>query len=75
MNSFQKIQKYYNDKQERIEIVENEYEDMYKWKQLYPYCMDCCKKFKSTFDKCLDHNHDTGFTRAILCRSCNVKRK
>ena len=57
------------------ERYENEYEDMYKWKQVYPYCMNCCKLFKSTFDKCLDHNHNTGFSRAILCRSCNVKRR
>jgi hypothetical protein len=35
-------------------------------------CMLCCKDFKNSYDKCLDHNHETGEPRYILCRACNV---
>ena len=58
-----------------IERYEGEHEDMYYFKEKYPYCMDCRKLFKSSYDKCLDHDHKTGFYRAILCRGCNVRRK
>ena len=30
---------------------------------------------RSETTKCLDHNHKTGNFRAILCHSCNVRRK
>jgi adenylate kinase family enzyme len=34
-------------------------------------CEHCCKDFKSTTDRCLDHDHSTGLFRAVVCRSCN----
>jgi len=34
-------------------------------------CMLCSKHFKNSFDKCLDHNHENGEIRYILCRGCN----
>ena len=35
-------------------------------------CWVCKKAFKSTYDRCLDHNHDSGEFRNVLCRSCNT---
>tara|TARA_R110001606_G_scaffold341573_1_gene489895 strand:+ start:45 stop:488 length:444 start_codon:yes stop_codon:yes gene_type:complete len=34
-------------------------------------CEVCHNKFKSTFDKHMDHSHDSGEIRFVLCRSCN----
>ena len=36
-------------------------------------CMYCEKVFVDSVDRCLDHDHETGLYRAVLCRSCNVK--
>tara|TARA_R110000803_G_C11718477_1_gene287889 strand:- start:4 stop:384 length:381 start_codon:yes stop_codon:yes gene_type:complete len=35
-------------------------------------CEYCGCEFKNTKDRCLDHNHETGEVRAILCNRCNV---
>ena len=37
-------------------------------------CDLCDNKFKSSQDRQLDHNHDSGEIRNILCRTCNQKR-
>ena len=34
-------------------------------------CNICEYIFLNTKNKCLDHNHDTGLFRQILCRNCN----
>jgi hypothetical protein len=36
-------------------------------------CEVCEKVFKSRRDKCMDHCHDTGEIRWVLCQSCNNK--
>ena len=38
-------------------------------------CDLCNKKFISSNDRQLDHNHNTGEIRNIVCTSCNFKRK
>ncbi len=34
-------------------------------------CEFCNKKFDTTFDKCLDHDHITLNFRKVVCRGCN----
>jgi len=47
--------------------------------ELYNYYMNCDKcevcsnGFKNSKDKHLDHNHDTGKFRYVLCGACNIQ--
>ena len=34
-------------------------------------CSHCNKEFKNSKDRCLDHDHETGLFRAIVCQNCN----
>ena len=34
----------------------------------------CNKEYTDVNDKCMDHCHNTGLFRNIICRSCNVRR-
>ena len=43
-------------------------------KYINTHCCDVCsKEFKNSLDRHLDHNHDTGDFRQILCRACNSR--
>jgi len=50
------------------------------WESIYVYylslnkCEECNSTFKNSLDKHLDHCHETGFIRNVLCRSCNLLR-
>jgi len=35
-------------------------------------CQHCKTEFKKSSDRCLDHDHETGLFRKIVCRGCNV---
>ena len=52
-------------------VIYNDFDELY-----YTYirtlnCCACNKEFKNSFDRCLDHNHETGLFRAIVCQNCN----
>tara|TARA_R110002012_G_scaffold249621_2_gene427222 strand:- start:1290 stop:1718 length:429 start_codon:yes stop_codon:yes gene_type:complete len=36
-------------------------------------CEKCNEPYKSLKDRCMDHDHNTGEPRNILCNSCNIK--
>ncbi len=68
----------------RARGVDDKYNDNYK--TLYEYyvsvnnCEDCnCilsdDKIRTSISKCLDHDHNTGLFRNVVCHTCNVKRK
>jgi len=50
----------------------------YTYDEVYEYYLDCdncevCNKDLTEDVKCMDHCHDTGIFRWILCKSCNVR--
>ena len=36
------------------------------------HCESCNKEYSSTRDRCLDHDHETGLFRQVLCQNCNA---
>jgi hypothetical protein len=52
-----------------------DYDELYeKWLNITE-CEECGYVFTDTKNKCLDHDHDTGLFRFILCRNCNNDEK
>lgn len=72
------------DKWKRRGLVET---DQYTFEELFEAyaccseCENCGVEFapvgavRCPHSKCLDHNHETGVFRDILCHSCNIKRR
>ena len=55
--------------------TEEEFESIYYMYIYSSHCELCNKEFKSTQDRQMDHNHETGEFRNILCNLCNIKRR
>ena len=55
---------------------ENEFESIWEQYTTQTHCEFCNKEFSegSQNIKCLDHDHNTGKFRFILCWSCNIWR-
>jgi len=51
--------------------VNNVTDELYDYYMNCDKCEACGKEFTDTFNKCLDHDHDTGDFRYVLCRGCN----
>ncbi|MBA7572888.1 hypothetical protein ES708_14675 [subsurface metagenome] len=42
------------------------------WESQDGKCAICGESFIKLFNTCVDHNHETGEVRGLLCRKCNV---
>jgi len=56
-----------------IGLIHDNFDELYEKYINTTNCDVCNKTFKNTKDRCLDHNHNTGQFRYVLCQSCNVK--
>lgn len=54
-------------------IVHDDFDALFEEYIATTACQHCHTPFKSTLDRCIDHNHDTGQVRLIVCHKCNVK--
>ena len=54
-----------------IGVVYDDFEELYYIYMNTLNCSHCNKDFKTTLDRCLDHDHSTGLFRAIVCQNCN----
>ena len=53
--------------------VKNVNEEMYNHYIATTHCECCLKEFSSSYDRCLDHDHESGEYRWVICQSCNNK--
>ena len=54
-------------------VIYHDFDELYEVYIKTMNCWHCNKEFVSTRDRCLDHNHETGAFRAIVCQKCNCK--
>tara|TARA_R110001606_G_scaffold153012_1_gene293933 strand:- start:167 stop:502 length:336 start_codon:yes stop_codon:yes gene_type:complete len=61
-------------------VISNDYDSLYNYYLSINNCEECNIELtrdnvRTKTTKCLDHDHDTGLFRNILCHTCNVKRQ
>ena len=54
-------------------VIYEEWDDLYEVYMNTMKCQHCNKPFETSRQRCLDHNHETGLFRMILCQGCNVR--
>ena len=52
-------------------VVYHDFDDLYETYIKTMNCGHCGKEFPNTIDRQLDHDHETGQFRKIVCKNCN----
>ena len=52
-------------------LIYHNFDELYEVYIKTMNCQHCGKEFPNTKDRCLDHDHETGTFRKIVCRGCN----
>ena len=59
-------------------VICNDFESLYEYYLNVEFCEECnielVEGSYGSNKKCLDHDHETGLFRNVLCNTCNVKR-
>jgi hypothetical protein len=53
-------------------IIDEDLSAVYDYYIKQTHCMICLKEYKDSSDRSLDHDHQTGEIRYIVCRNCNT---
>jgi hypothetical protein len=56
----------------RYGLIHNDYNALYDEYINTTHCNHCQKEFKDSHDRCMDHDHNTGLFRKIVCQKCNA---
>ena len=54
-------------------VLHDNFDELYTIYLNCTNCMVCDKEFKNTKDRHLDHSHETGLYRNVLCCACNTR--
>ena len=52
-------------------LIYDDYDDLFEVYRKTLNCQHCNKEFINRSDRCMDHNHETGLFRKIVCNRCN----
>jgi hypothetical protein len=57
----------------RLGLIHDDYNALYESYLQATHCNACKSEFKDSFDRNMDHDHNTGLFRQFLCRACNAR--